>query len=292
MNPWIQRSLACLVAACLWASAHAAQADAQTDTVHARERAAKAAFDAGVAAAEAGDYASARDLFLRSRQLVVKASTLLNLAVADLKLGLVDEALFALDALDAPAVGPEHGRLRERARSLRLEAEGLRSAAAAEEARQLESPDDASTGDVRVEPTPERNPAPGDKRAALAPEVHEPTAIAPTPAPDLVGPRALLIVGGALAGAALGGALWWADRSDAVDKCRPASGEECLQRAQLARQETAAMGMTLTLGVSAVAALTGGAIWLVQRKHGARTRLDVSAWGMPNASGATVRGVF
>jgi hypothetical protein len=235
-----------------------------------REQAAKSAFQAGVEAAEAGDYARARDLFLRSRELMVKASTLLNLAVADLKLGLAEEALAALDALDAE--NPEQNRLRERARVLRLEAEQLRARDA--------------------EPSPNLMPAleVASPTAAAAPSAALPV-VPSAPPPALGPPRALLIAGGALTAGAIGGALWWSDRSQAVDECHKRE-MQCLEHAQIERQERAAMAMTLTLATAGLGLLTGGAVWFAQRKHDQRTHAYVSAWGFKGSAGALLRTTF
>lgn len=238
-----------------------------------RERAAKSAFQAGVEAAEAGDYARARDLFLRSRALVVKASTLLNLAVADLKLGMAEEALTELDALDAS--NPEQERLRERARELRAEAERLREREAA--ATTMSS---AEPGPADVELAPR------------AQEVAASTTVAPPQAPPSLGPpRALLIAGGALVAAAVGGALWWGDRSRAVDACHKQE-QQCLEHTQIERQERAAMATTLTLGAAGLGLVTGGAVWFAQRKHDQRTRTYVSAWISRAGGGAVLRTKF
>jgi tetratricopeptide (TPR) repeat protein len=260
--------------------AQEARTPANTDTAEsasssaaeraARERAAKAAFEAGVSAAEAGDYAEARSLFLRSRALVVKASTLLNLAVVDLKLGLVDEALFALDALDVPTAGPQHARLLERARELRDQAEQLRQLEAA-------APVAPSTPSASAELAP----------AASAPPLAEGPSAAPAPGPaarseprpSLLAPRTLVSVGGALAAATIGAALWWSDRSQKLDECQKELNVVCLERAQIERQQRGAMALTVTLGVSALGLLTGGGIWLAQRKRDQRTRASLSVWG-------------
>jgi hypothetical protein len=241
-----------------------------------RERAAKAAFEAGVAAAEASDYARARSLFLRSRALVVKASTLLNLAVVDLKLGLVDEALFALDALDAPAAGPQHARLLERARELRDQAEQL---------RQVEAPAPA----VGAAPATPVDLAPASSPPAVAEGPGPAPALgraAPSDTrPSLLAPRTLLSVGGALAAATIGTALWWSDRSQALDDCQKETNVVCMERAQIERQQRGATALTLTLGVSALGLLTGGGIWLAQRKRDQRTRASLSVWGRKRGLG-------
>jgi tetratricopeptide (TPR) repeat protein len=238
-----------------------------------REQAAKSAFQAGVQAAEAGDYAHARELFLRSRALVVKASTLLNLAVADLKLGLAEEALSALEAFDAS--GPESARLRERARELRGDAERL---------RQQQAP-------VLAPSLPPSLPL-NDEPRTQVPLTSASAPRAPSaPPPSLGPPRALLIAGCALTTASIGGALWWMDRSRAIDACHK-DELQCLEHAQIERQQRAAMAMTLSLATAGLGLLTGGAVWLAQRKHDQHTHTYVSAWGFKGSAGAVLSTIF
>lgn len=270
---------------------------AQDPTLSERERAAKAAFEAGVQAAQAHDYARARVLFLRSRELAVRASTLLNLALADLKLGLFDEALFALDAIETPS-SPEQERLRERARDVKAQIEQARREVAAE--------DSASP------PPPEAPPAVGVAASRELPlssvalaiaRVAEPKREAavrsrspprsPTPADTpanarLAGPRALLVAAGLLGGAAIGTAIWWADRGDAAEACRPGGGAVCAEYRQIAREYDAAVASTIALGVSAIGLLAGGAVWLAHRKRDHRAA-SVTPWGTRAAFGLQLR---
>jgi hypothetical protein len=107
---------------------------------------ARTAFERGVEASREQRWDDARREFLRSRELVVKPSTLFNLAVADLKLGLADEAIEALDAFERVASPSEHATMLERAKALRAEAEHGKEAArpATERARGLIEPQDLS----------------------------------------------------------------------------------------------------------------------------------------------------
>ncbi|HEX6241845.1 MAG TPA: hypothetical protein VFZ61_13145, partial [Polyangiales bacterium] len=109
---------------------------------------------------------------------------------------------------------------------------------------------------------------------------------------SLGAPRALLITGGVLGMAAIGGALWWSERSRAMEACHRGGEPQCLERDEIERQQRAAMGLTLTLGVAGLGLLTGGAIWLAQRKHDRRTRTYVSAWILKDSSGAVLRTLF
>jgi hypothetical protein len=271
---------------------------AQEVTPH-REQEAKAAFDAGVEAAKAGDYARARAHFLRSRQLLPKASTLLNLALTDLKLGLTDEALFALDAIEAPSAGSEHERLRQRARQVRSEIEAQRTSAALEPAPMTASAQAAAVASAATGIAPEAPSTPGVDVAspALAPTQTTPLQALPasTPArepPSLLVPRVLLIVGGALAAGAVGSGLWWANRKHDADKCYRDDGSVCREKTEIDRQENAAMAMTLSLGISALAVVTSGAILLAQRKRDQRGALSAGAWGGRASFGLSVRSGF
>jgi tetratricopeptide (TPR) repeat protein len=100
------------------------------------------AFQRGVEASREQRWDEARQEFLRSRELVVKPSTLFNLAIADMKLRLIDEALEALDAFERLASPTEHATMLERAAALRAEAERGKEAArpATERARGLLEP--------------------------------------------------------------------------------------------------------------------------------------------------------
>lgn len=111
-----------------------AQADAASE--------ARTAFERGVEASREQRWEDARREFLRSRDRVVKPSTLFNLAVADMKLGLVDEALEALTAFEQSASPTDHASMLERAKALRAEAERGKEAArpATERARGLLEP--------------------------------------------------------------------------------------------------------------------------------------------------------
>jgi tetratricopeptide (TPR) repeat protein len=108
---------------------------------------ARTAFERGVEASREQRWGDARREFQRSRDRVVKPSTLFNLAVADMKLGLVDEALEALTAFERSASPSEHASMLERAKALRAEAERGKEAArpATERARGLIEPADLNT---------------------------------------------------------------------------------------------------------------------------------------------------
>jgi tetratricopeptide (TPR) repeat protein len=90
---------------------------------------ARKAFEEGVAASSEARWQDARRAFQHSLDLVVKPSTLFNLAVADLKLGLTQEALDALDRFEQLANPKQHAGMLERAATLRAEAERNRDAA-------------------------------------------------------------------------------------------------------------------------------------------------------------------
>jgi hypothetical protein len=290
---------------CAFAWLVALSAAAQ-DVTPEREREARALFEAGVDAAKREEYARARELFQRSRKLVVKASTLLNLAIADFKLGLVDEALFALDAIEAPADGPEQERLRRRARSVRGEVEALRETLAREQAEQSALAAQQESDQRELAPAapvgsavatapvaaaqPESSAAP--TAGATGPQVAEQHASAEPP--SLLAPRLLLAAGGALGAGAIGAALWWHQRSQSHDECLHAHEDmRCNEEAQIARQKSAAMGLTLTLGIAAAGLVTTGAIWLVRRKSDRRiSNVSASAWGGPSAIGLLARGRF
>lgn len=279
---------------------HASSARAQASD-QAREREARAEFEAGVTAAQAADYARARAHFLRSRQLVVKASTLLNLALADLKLGLVDEALFALDAIEAPAEGPHQERLRRRAREMRSEVEALRDAIASK--RSAEAPTTAPSeanvdpeheADVRDAPAVEETQAPPAARSVALIENARSLPSAPRETPSLTGPRTLLAVGGVLGAAAIGTTLWWRHRDRDYDVClHPRAGTRCPEQAVIGRERRAAIGVTAALGGAAVALIATGAIWLVGKKRDVRaSSVSVSLWTERDRLGALASGRF
>jgi tetratricopeptide (TPR) repeat protein len=118
--------------------AHDARADADSE--------ARKAFEQGVAASNESRWQDARGAFQRSLDLVVKPSTLFNLAVANLKLGLTQEALEALDRFEQLANPKQHAGMLERAATFRAEAERNRDAArpANERARGLIEPGNLS----------------------------------------------------------------------------------------------------------------------------------------------------
>jgi tetratricopeptide (TPR) repeat protein len=134
LRPW--RCL-CLII-CLSLFAHVARADKDAD--------ARRAFEQGVAASSESRWQDARSAFQQSLSLVVKPSTLFNLAVADLKLGLSQEALDALDHFEQLADPKQHASMLARAATLRAEAERNRDAArpANERARGLIEPGNLS----------------------------------------------------------------------------------------------------------------------------------------------------
>ena len=117
-------------------SASRARADAEAE--------ARKAFEQGVAASSAQRWEDARRASEHSLDLVVKPSTLFNLAVADLKLGLAQEALEALDRFEQLANPKQHAAMLERAAGVRAEAERSRDAArpAYERVRGLIEPND------------------------------------------------------------------------------------------------------------------------------------------------------
>jgi tetratricopeptide (TPR) repeat protein len=261
-----------------------------------REREAKALFEAGVEAAKVEDYKRAREYFQRSRQLVVKASTLLNLAIADFKLGLVEEALFALDAIEAPADGPEQERLRKRARKLRGEVAALRESSMAQSApvqpsepAETSAPAVLSSESVKP-PTSVQIPS----ATPSQPSAPERSKHATSELPSLVAPRVLLALGGALGAGTIGTALWWRDRSLKNDECLHARELRCNEQQQIAREQKAAMALTLSLGISAALFVTSGAVWLVRRKSDRRVGTGVSAslWGDRSALGLLAHGRF
>lgn len=86
---------------------------------------------------------------------------------------------------------------------------------------------------------------------------------APTSRPSVgggsgsVAPVLLLGLGGALLAGAAGGVLWWLDRSDELDRCRGA-GAACRNEGSLTSERDLAVGLTVAMGLAAVAAgLTG-----------------------------------
>jgi tetratricopeptide (TPR) repeat protein len=282
---------------CLCATQGLTVLSASAQATPEREREAKALFEAGVEAAKAEDYKRAREYFQRSRQLVVKASTLLNLAIADFKLGLVEEALFALDAIEAPSDGPEQERLRARARKVRGEVEALRENIAAQAAQQPPAP-----AEISAPPTLASEPVDPPSVAATTPSVAPSQASMPaqtepqTPElPSLAGPRALLALGGGLGAAAIGTALWWRNRYARNDEClHDREDMRCAEHQQIAREKTAAMALTLSLGISAALLVTSGAFWLVRRKSDRRVMTHVSAslWGERSSLGLLAYGRF
>lgn len=111
-----------LIIAALSLPAPRARADADAE--------ARKTFESGVAASNEARWEDARRAFKRSLELVVKPSTLFNLAVSDLKLGLTEEALAALDRFQQLANPKQHATMLERAATLRAEAERSKEAAA------------------------------------------------------------------------------------------------------------------------------------------------------------------
>jgi tetratricopeptide (TPR) repeat protein len=107
---------------------------------------ARKAFEQGVAASNEERWQDARRAFQHSLERVVKPSTLFNLAVADVKLGLIEEALAALDRFERLANPKQHAGMLERAATLRAQAERNRDAArpANERARGLIEPGNLS----------------------------------------------------------------------------------------------------------------------------------------------------
>lgn len=98
--------------------------------------------------------------------------------------------------------------------------------------------------------------------AALDPGKRTPM---PSP-PSLTAPRAVTLSGALLLSAsAIGGGVWWSQRTDAVDEC--ARSELCDNDAQLKRQQRAVIATTVTLGLAGIGLVLGGAVWLAQRKQ-------------------------
>lgn len=91
-----------------------------------------------------------------------------------------------------------------------------------------------------------------------------------TPPPSLAAPRALIVLGAALAATSIGTAVWWIDRRDASAACdaRPCSNEDRVQR-----ETNAAMAATLALDVAAIALMASGGAWLAKRKRASRVAL-------------------
>lgn len=134
VRAWLRLSL--ITALALFAARARADADSE----------ARKAFEQGVAASNDARWQDARRAFQHSLDLVVKPSTLFNLAVADLKLGLTQEAIDALDRFRQLANPKQHAAMLERAATLRAEAERSKEAAvpAPERARSLIEPGNLS----------------------------------------------------------------------------------------------------------------------------------------------------
>lgn len=149
-----------LVASVLLSLTTTARADAGSE--------ARAAFERGVEATREARWQDARREFEHSRDLVVKPSTLFNLAVADVKLGLGQEALRALDAFQVIATD-QHAEMLARAKSLRAEAERLADAAkpVGERVRTLIEPTGLSPASLRLFSQGREAYADGDDKLAL-----------------------------------------------------------------------------------------------------------------------------
>jgi hypothetical protein len=254
-------------------------------------RTARSAFDAGVVAAKSEDYALARTLFLRSRSLAEKPTTLLNLALVDAKLGLADEGLEALETLQRISRGDDYERIRKRAEALHTELTQLK-------ASQPSQPAAEPVPEPAPSPMPAPAPAPAEVSAPTEPSVASAAVTDVPPAmpaeasrhrSHLTGPRALLVTGAVMMAFSVGGVVWWADRISDRDKCKEI---HCPESSQIDTEKATAMAFTLATGVGAAALLTGGSIWLVQRKHAHETKgpiaLDVSLWPL----GIGARGRF
>jgi tetratricopeptide (TPR) repeat protein len=314
---------------------------------------ARTAFERGVAASQEGRWEDARLEFQRSRALVVKPSTLLNLAVANLKLGQVGEALEALDAFAQVANANEHAAMLERAAALRADAEHMQEAArpAGERVRALLEPvalappartafaagrDAYARGDDKqaldafslayeqsgraellydigvvcdrlredqraidafrafVEQLPQAPEAELARRrierleqglrergkpesslvAVEASSGTEPAHAARelAPPPTLTAPRTLIVLGAALAGASIGTAQWWVNRSDAYDACLDPT-PPCENPDQIKSERAAAIGLTLALDAAAITLMASGGAWLARRKRASRLSL-------------------
>jgi tetratricopeptide (TPR) repeat protein len=345
VRAWLRLSL--IAALALFAPR--ARADADTE--------ARQAFEHGVSASSDGRWQDARRAFLHSLDLVVKPSTLFNLAVTDLKLGLTQEAIDALDRFRQLANPKQHAAMLERAATLRAEAERSKEAAvpAPERARSLIEPGNLSPeardsyvqgrdayarGDdkVALEAFERAHRESGrnellfhigiaadrlreDERAVdafsrfldLFPEVPEAEQARrhldrlnrvlaeqskPEPADtiaarrdegasaapsqggskaELGAPRALLIVGAVLAGAAIGSAGWLIERSSGrPGRCLDGPRSACSNFADVQREQRAALGLTISLSVTSLALLTGGGVWLNKRKQQGVALRDVN----------------
>ncbi|MFM2416949.1 MAG: hypothetical protein RL385_1672 [Pseudomonadota bacterium] len=254
-------------------------------------RTARSAFDAGVVAAKSEDYALARTLFLRSRSLAEKPTTLLNLALVDAKLGLADEGLEALETLQRISHGADYERIRKRAEALHTELTALKESQPSQPPEPLAVPAVGPTAEVPAPPAEvPASPANRAVEAAVGPAAPATSAVeAPPHRSHLTGPRALIVTGAVFAAFAVGGVVWWEDRIAAGDKCATL---RCNETGQIDTEKAAAMAFTLATGVGAAALITGGSIWLVQRKHAHETSgpiaLDLSLWPL----GIGARGRF
>ncbi len=61
-------------------------------------------------------------------------------------------------------------------------------------------------------------------------------------------------------GGAVAGAVWWANRADALNQCDDRGG--CMNASTIEGEQSAAIGVTIATGVVALAAITTGVILL------------------------------
>jgi hypothetical protein len=77
----------------------------------------------------------------------------------------------------------------------------------------------------------------------------------------------LLIAGAVVAAGALGSAAWWANRSSGRRGRCLDDEQQCENFDDVQREQRAAMGLTISLSVTALGLLTGGGVWLHKRKQ-------------------------
>lgn len=273
-------------------------AQAQGGAQHASvEEDARRAFEAGVAAARRDALGEARAAFERSCSLLAKPTTLLNLALVDLQLGDAPAALAALDELDALAQGPEHARVRERARALRAEAHAaLGTAPAAAAPPEGGAPPEVAPAALASHEAALRAPLAATPAAPLegphTTPLQETHALAPGPQRSRRGPRALLAAAGVLTAGAIASGLWLRGRNQAVDACSAPDGRTCREQDAIDAERTAAVALTAGLATAGGALFVGSALWTWRRHRSEAPRL-ASTWQlMPHGLGLSARGRF
>ena len=221
------------------------------------------AFQKGVEASQAEHWQEARAYFMKSREAFEKPSTLFNLAVANLELGLAEEALEALDAFDRSASPDSHREMIIRAHSLRKRArELLRSQPEPPAARPRPEPDTATNEPPTV---------PTGREAAVD----------RTP----VG-RALVGTAAALAAAIPASAFWWRDRNQSADECV----SPCDNADRIDLERRLAIGTTVSLSAAALAMAIGGVTLLVRDPaEGSRPERSLSIRWSPGGGAVRLR---